>query len=142
MWKEIVTEEDGSRWISKSRQKTGIPFNVKLLDIPLQIIEKYRGLANENFVFPVPNLVSINLILKKISRLCGIEKTLTFHISRHTFATQICLSQGVSIESVSRMMGHKSIKTTQIYAKVTRTKINEDMTRLEKRIEGKYKLAV
>jgi integrase len=138
MWKEIVTEEDGSRWISKSRQKTGIPFNVKLLDIPLQIIEKYRGLANENFVFPVPNLVSINLILKKIARFCEIEKTLTFHISRHTFATQICLSQGVSIESVSRMLGHTDIATTQRYAHVNNEKLGNDMKLLSSKLADRF----
>jgi len=63
------------------------------------------------------------------------------HVARHTFSTTVCLSQGISIETLSRMLGHSSISTTQIYAEVTRIKINEDMTNLEKRIEGKYKLA-
>ena len=78
---------------------------------------------------------------KRIAKAAKVDKCLTFHMGRHTFATTVCLSQGVPIETVSRMLGHASIKTTQIYAEITRTKINEDMTNLEKRIEGKYKLA-
>jgi site-specific recombinase XerD len=83
----------------------------------------------------------MNAALKEIAKFCKIEKTLTFHCSRHSYATTVCLTNGVPIESLSQMLGHTSIKTTQIYAQVTRTKINEDMTNLEKRIEGQYKLA-
>jgi integrase len=137
-WKEIVSEEDGSRWISKTRQKTGITFNVKLLDIPMQIIEKYRDLASENFVFAVPNLITINLTLKKIARLCGIDKTLSFHMSRHTFATQVCLSQGVPIESVSRMLGHTDIATTQRYAHVNNEKLGNDMKLLSAKLADRF----
>jgi integrase len=139
-WKEIVTEEDGSLWISKTRRKTGILFNVKLLDIPLQIMEKYRGLAKGNLVFRVPVLEHINRTLKEIAPLCKIDKTMTFHVARHTFASQICLSQGVPIESVSRMLGHRSITTTQRYARVNRDKIGNDMKQLSLRISGKFSL--
>jgi integrase len=137
-WKEIITEEDGSLWISKSRQKTGIPFNVKLLDISIQIMEKYRGLAKESFVFDVPYLQKINTALKEIAGLCAIKRNLTFHLSRHTFASQICLSQGVPIESVSRMLGHKDIRTTQRYARVNQEKIGNDMKLLSIRLESKF----
>jgi integrase len=136
--KEIITEEDGSLWISKSRQKTGIPFNVKLLDIPAQIIEKYKEFSKNNLVFDIPYLQKVNTLLKEVAKLCGIKRTLTFHISRHTFATQVCLSQGVPIESVSRMLGHTDIATTQRYAHVNREKIGNDMKLLAARLESKF----
>ena len=138
MWKEIITEEDGSLWISKSRQKTGVPFNVKLLNAAIQIIEKYKGLASENYVFIVPHLRKMNPALKEVAGLCKIDKTLSFHISRHTFATEVCLSQGVPIESVSRMLGHTDIATTQHYAHVNREKIGNDMKSLAARLETKF----
>jgi integrase len=137
-WKHVITEEDGSQWISASRQKTDIPFNVKLLDIPIRIIEKYRIYSKEGFVFDVFYAVKINKLLKEIAVLCKIDKTLTFHVSRHTFATQVCLSQGVPIESVSRMLGHTDIATTQRYAHVNTEKIGNDMNMLSERISGKY----
>ncbi|KAA6331310.1 Tyrosine recombinase XerD, partial [termite gut metagenome] len=103
--------------------------------------ERYRGLATGGNVFPPMSLGQVNVGLKKVAKKCGINRTLTFHMSRHTFATTVCLSQGVPIETLSQMLGHQDITTTQIYAKVTRTKINEDMTNLAKQIEGKYELA-
>ncbi|MDR2690792.1 MAG: site-specific integrase [Dysgonamonadaceae bacterium] len=141
-WKELITEEDGSWWITKSRQKTGIPFNVKLLDIPVQIIEKYRNFSFGEPVFNMFCQVKTNKLLKEIAILCGINKTLTFHMSRHTFATQICLSQGVPIESVSRMLGHTDIATTQRYAHVNRDKIGNDMKLLSARIADKYAFVI
>jgi integrase len=129
-------------WISKSRQKTGIPFNVKLMDIPVQIIEKYRGFASVDCVFRLTSLTNINLTLKKMAKLCGIDKTLSFHASRHTFASQVCLSQGVPIESVSQMLGHTDIATTQRYAQVNNEKIGNDMNLLSARIAGKYAFAI
>ena len=138
MWKDIVTEEGGSLWISMSRQKTGIPFHVKLLDIPIKILEKYRGLAKDNLVFPVLGQGRINYALKIIARHCRIDKAISFHQSRHTFASQLCLSQGVPIESVSRMMGHRNIQTTQRYARVNNEKIGNDMKALSKRIANKF----
>jgi len=141
-WKEIIVEEDRSHWISKSRQKTGIPFNVKLLNIPVQIMERYRGLAKENFVFDVPYLQKINTALKEVAKLCKIDRVLSFHLSRHTFASQVCLSQGVPIESVSRMLGHTDIATTQRYAHVNMEKIGNDMKLLSTRIADKYSFAI
>ena len=140
--KEIIVEEDGSLWISKSRQKTGIPFNVKLLSIPVKIIERYRGLANENFVFHIPYLQKINAALKEVAKLCKIDRELSFHCARHTFATQVCLSQGVPIESVSRMLGHADIATTQRYANVNMDKIGNDMKQLSARIADKFSFAI
>jgi len=138
--KEIITEEDGSLWIAKSRQKTGVPFNVRLLDIPVRIIEKYRAYSTDNLVFKVFCQVKTNKLLKEIAKATGIDKTLTFHVARHTFATQICLSQGVPIESVSRMLGHTDIATTQRYAHVNTDKIANDMKLLSARIADKYSI--
>ncbi len=137
-WKEIITETDGSLWISKSRKKTGISFNVKLLAVAVQIMEKYRGLATENLVFDVPLGQKVNNSLKEIAKLCQIDKELTFHQSRHTFASQVCLSQGVPIVSVSQMLGHSDIATTQRYAQLNTEKIGSDMKRLSARLSGKF----
>ena len=140
--KEIITEDDGSLWISKSRQKTGTAFNVKLLEIPLQLIEKYKGLATDNLVFDVPYLQKVNTALKKIAKLCKVEKVLSFHISRHTFATEVCLSQGVPIESVKRMLGHTDIATTEGYAHVNREKISSDMKQVAVRLSDKFNFVI
>ena len=115
-WKDIITEDDGSLWISANRQKSHTEFNVKLLNIPIQIMEYYKGLASDGKVFPHMSLGQVNVGLKRIARNCGINRALSFHQARYTFASQICLSQGVPIESVSRMLGHKHIQTTQRYA--------------------------
>jgi integrase len=135
-WRDIVTEEDGSLWISSDRQKTGTVFNVKLLPVAVQIMERYKGLAPDNNVFPAMSLGQVNVGLKRVAKKCGINRALTFHMSRHTFATQICLSQGVPIESVSRMLGHRHIATTQRYARVSNEKIILDMKRLSVSIEN------
>lgn len=137
-WKDIITEEDGSLWISMSRQKTGVPFSVKLLNAPIRIMEKYRGLAKDSRIFPVLGQGRINCMLKIIAKHCNITKNLTFHQSRHCFASQLCLSQGVPIESVSRMMGHRDIQTTQRYAHVNNEKIGNDMKQLAERLSGKF----
>lgn len=137
-WKDIVTEEDGSLWISMSRQKTDAPFNVKLLDIPIQIMEKYKGLAKDNHVFSLLSIGRINYALKIIAKHCDITTNVSFHVARHCFASQLCLSQGVPIESVSRMMGHSNIQTTQRYARVNNEKIGNDMKQLSKRLSGKF----
>lgn len=137
----IKKMDDGSKWIVINRKKTGTPSYIPLLDIPMRIIEKYRGTGKNGKLFNLMNSPEVNLYLKKIAKAAGIEKRLTYHMSRFTFATTVCLTQGVPIESLSQMMGHTNIKTTQIYAEVTKTKINEDMTNLAERIEGKYELA-
>ena len=137
----IKEMDDGSKWIVINRKKTGTPSYIPLLDIPMRIIEKYRGTGKNGKLFNLMNSPEVNLYLKKIAKAAGIEKRLTYHMSRFTFATTVCLTQGVPIESLSQMMGHTNIKTTQIYAEVTKTKINEDMTNLAERIEGKYELA-
>lgn len=136
--------EDGSLWIILDRQKTGTTSYIPLLDIPKQILERYSNsdfTGTDGKVFKLQTHVNMNWQLKRIAKAAGIDKRLTFHMSRFSFATTVCLTQGVPIESLSQMMGHLSIKTTQIYAEVTKTKIDEDMTNLAKTIEGKYDLS-
>lgn len=140
---DIGKREDGSLWIILNRQKTGISSYIPLLEFPKNIIDKYMGTkfsGDNGKVFKMRSSASVNGHLKELAKLAGIDRQLNYHQSRHSFGTEICLSQGVPIETLSKMMGHKSIKTTQIYAEVTRTKINEDMTSLAERIEGKYEL--
>jgi integrase len=138
VWKNVITEEDNSRWISTERQKSKTVFNVKLLNIPIQIMERYKGLSHDGRVFPPMSLGQVNVGLKRVARKCNIDRPLSFHMGRHTFATQICLSQGVPIESVSRMMGHTNIATTQRYARVSNEKIILDMKRLSMKITDKF----
>jgi site-specific recombinase XerD len=143
-YKNIQVNEDGSRWIVINRRKTGAASYIPLLDIPSQIIDKYRDskfAGMDGKVFKIRTKENLNIQLKTIAKAAGIDRRVTWHQSRHSFGTTVCLTNGIPIETLSQMMGHKSVKTTQIYAKVTRTKLNEDMAKLEKRIAGKYELA-
>ncbi len=132
--------KNGSLWIRINRQKTGVRCDIPLLDISLQIIEKYKPERKGDKLFNMVTLPRVAVNLNKVAKLCGIEKRITYHQSRHNFATLITLSKGVPLETVSQMMGHKCFRTTQIYAKLTRQKINEDMKKLSDRIGQKYKL--
>src|SRR5699024_8475458 len=122
-----IVEVNGEKWILSKRHKTKVPFQVKLLDIPLQIIERYRPKQENNLVFPNLNYWSVCKPLKKMIKECGINKSISFHCSRHGFAT-LALSKGMPIESVSRVFGHTNIVTTQIYAKITTQKLDNDLT--------------
>ena len=126
----IQTFFDDSEWIVINRQKTGVRATIKLLDYPKSIMEKYRELCADGRIFPVPCYSDCRGILLRIAKRCGITKHLTWHMSRHTMATEICLTNGVPIETVSSILGHKNIKTTQIYAKITKEKLNKDMDKL------------
>ncbi len=133
-YKNIVEMGDRT-WIVKSREKTKVASNVPLLEIPLQIIEKYRGKAKDNHVFPVMTNQRMNSYLKEIADVCGVDKNLTFHLARHTFGT-LMVSLGVPFDSVSKMMGHTNMKTTMIYARITNKKIGEDMDKIADRLKG------
>lgn len=122
----IRTSFDGNLWIMGKREKTDVSFSIPLLEIPQTILDKYKGTLPDGRILPVPSNQKMNAYLKEIGALCGIEKELSFHLARHTFAT-LTLSKGVSIESVSKMLGHTNIRTTQIYAKITDSKISHDM---------------
>lgn len=137
----LVKAEDGVWWIHSKRQKTGTDFHVPLLELPLQIIEKYRGLNKNGKMFVMLSCSKTNGNLKKITKICGIERNITFHMARHSYASLITLSQGVPLETVSRMLGHRDLRATRIYAEVSNDKINTDMRKLEKRIENRYHLA-
>jgi integrase len=132
----IVTAPDGSRWIEMKRKKTGTDFRVRLMDIPLRIIEKYRPKRTSKHIFDTYTRGYMYKLVKELGELCGIEG-LHYHQSRHNFGTHITLSMGVPLESVSRMMGHTRRSTTEIYAKVTDEKVNRDMKRLRERTTGK-----
>lgn len=128
---------DGNTWLSTSRQKTGTKENVPLLPIPLEIIEKYRDhpyCLRYDKLLPVNSNQRYNGYLKEIAEICGIKKKITTHIARHTFATTVTLANGVPIETVSAMLGHKDIRTTQIYAKVLEQKVSQDMELLKNKL--------
>jgi len=135
----LQTFFDGNLWIITRRRKTNTDSNIRLLDVPKRIIEKYKGLTRDNRVFPVPSNSCCNTILKKIGVQCGIKTRLTYHVSRHSAATTILLSHGVPIETVSRILGHTNIKTTQIYARITNQKISRDMETLSQKLEDMEK---
>ncbi len=111
----IKTAFDGKQWIMTHRHKTKTNVNVPLLSVALDLIEKYKGATKDGRLFPVLSNQKMNAFLKEIATVCGIDKNITFHMARHTFATTVTLSQGVPIESVSKMLGHTNIATTQIY---------------------------
>jgi len=123
----IRTSFDGNLWIMTKRQKTDVNSNIPLLEVPKMILAKYKGKLPEGKILPITSNQKMNAYLKEIGDLCEIKKNLTFHLARHTFATTITLSQGVPIETVSKMLGHTNIKTTQIYARITDNKIGHDM---------------
>ena len=120
---------DGCWWVIVRRHKTHVESNVRLLDVPLRLVEKYRGRTGDGRVFPVPSDNCCNENLKRLAARCGIRTHVTFHVGRHTFAT-MSLNRGMPVETLSRILGHTNIRTTQIYAKITNRKISEDMARL------------
>ena len=121
---------DGEKWIFTHRQKTESASKIPILPVTQMIINKYENhpqCNNEDKLLPILSNQKMNAYLKEISSICEIEKELTFHIARHTFATTVTLTNGVPIESVSKMLGHKNLRTTQHYAKVLDRKVSEDM---------------
>lgn len=139
----ISEDSNGNLWIVKAREKTNNLCNIPLLSIPKQILEKYKDnpyCLDKGVMLPVPCNQLTNSYLKEIADLCGIRKNLTTHTARHSFATLICLSNGVPIETISKMMGHYSIRTTQIYAEITNHKVSRDLETLSENTKGKYAL--
>ncbi|MEI8087492.1 MAG: site-specific integrase [Paludibacter sp.] len=127
---------DSERWIFINRTKTDTRSNIPLLPISAAIIEKYRNhpqAVNQERLLPILSNQKMNSYLKEIADLCGIHKELTFHIARHTFATTVTLTNGVPIESVSKMLGHKNLHTTQHYAKILDMKVSDDMKVLKEK---------
>jgi len=122
----IQKGNDGKRWIFTNRQKTKTRSVIPLLPTAVKIMERYatnKVCVNKENLLPVPSNQKMNEYLKEIADLCGIEKKLTSHIARHTFATTVTLLNGVPIESVSKLLGHTNIRTTQHYAKILDIKV-------------------
>lgn len=122
--KDIIQKEDGSQWIRIRRKKTDVASYIRLLDIPLRIIEKYKPERRSDKIFNVYCRGYLIKLTKEVGKQYGFY--MTFHKARHNFGTHITLSLGIPIETVSRMMGHTSITTTQIYAEVKSRKVDED----------------
>ena len=131
---------DGSLWLTLHRQKTKVPVNVKLLPIALEILDKYKNsiASRGGKLLPVLSNQKCNEYLKEMAAVCGINKDITFHSARHTFATTVTLENGVPIESVSKMLGHTNVKTTQLYARITDTKVSNDMDVLQENLQGVF----
>ncbi|MCK6608086.1 MAG: site-specific integrase [Flavobacterium sp.] len=128
---------DGEKWIFKNRQKTETKSKIPILPIAEEIIEKYSNhpkCLHENSILPILTNQKMNAYLKEIGDLCDIPKEITFHMARHTFATSVTLTNGVPIETVSKMLGHKNLHTTQHYAKVLDRKVSEDMSLLKNKL--------
>ena len=132
--KNLVVDDDGSLWIETHRIKTGTPSKVKLLDVPLSILKKYELRRDSNFLLPVMSNAKYNLYLKEIASICGIEKRVTSHLARHTFATTVTYANGVSIESISKMLGHTKLSTTQIYARIVDKTVSNEMDKLAEKL--------
>ena len=138
---EITKGVDGGLWIFTNRQKTDARSAIPLLPMATQLIKKYSNhplCISKDIPLPVPSNQKMNGYLKEIAEICGIEKTLTSHIARHTFATTVTLSNGVPIETVSKMLGHSSIKQTEHYAKILDLKVSSDMLLLKQKLEHRY----
>ena len=138
---DIHTDDRGDMWIIDNRAKTGTQFRVKLLPVAKELVERYRRLKlPDNKVFPVKDCDSMDMSLRHVARHAGLSFNPTMHVARHTFATTVTLSQGVPLEAVSKMLGHKHITTTQIYAKITNDKIGRDMDALSEKIADKFRM--
>jgi site-specific recombinase XerD len=142
---EIKKGYGDSSWILKKRHKTNIASHIPLLPIAEAIVDRYQDdprCTGTGRVFPILSNQKMNAYLQELADLCGIEKHLTFHIARHTFATTITLGNGVPIETVSKMLGHTDIRTTQIYAQILDNKVGDDMAVLEAKLGQETALAM
>lgn len=137
--KHIVRGIDGEYWIFSKRTKSGQLLKIPLLDKAIVILDRYKDPEGtpERLLLPVYCNQKVNEYLKEIRAVSGINKKLTFHSSRHTFATTITLANGVPIETVSKLLGHTKLSTTQVYARVLEKKVSEDMTSLRRKLSGR-----
>lgn len=142
-YSELLTQHDGWR-IRTKRQKTGGMTNVPLLQKPVQILLKYSDfefLQDDDPVLPMLSNQKMNAYLKELADLCGITKPLSFHTARHTFATTVTMMNGVPMESVSKMLGHKNLKSTQHYARIVNQKVGQDMAALAQKLNASKKFS-
>jgi integrase len=136
----ITTGVDGEKWIWTNRQKTDSATRVPLLPHAQEILDWYQNnpeCLNKGRLLPVLSNQKMNSYLKEIADACGITKKMTFHTARHTFATTVTLTNGVPIETVSKMLGHRNLKTTQHYAKILDLKVSEDMAALRNKLASR-----
>lgn len=137
---EVIDGFDGRKWISIKRQKTDTPSKIPLLPAALEIFGRYSEhihCINHDRLLPVLTNQRMSSYLKEIADVCGIDRNITFHLARHTFATTVTLSNNVPIETVSKMLGHKDLRTTQHYAKIVDKKISNDMEALRLKLQSK-----
>lgn len=137
---QVIKGIDSENWIITQRTKTKTPVKVTLLPKASKIIDRYQDHPKciaEGTLLPCLSNQKLNGYLKEMADICDIRKNLTFHLARHTFATTVTLSNGVPIESVSKMLGHSRITTTQVYAKVIERKLSEDMFALRQKLAEK-----
>ena len=139
---DLVKDEAGTLWIKTSRKKTKVEYEVPLLDIPIHILSKYRDVEPNGKLLPMYSNSDMNKYLKTIAAKCGINRRIVFHAARHTYATEITLSHGVPLETVSKMLGHTRVDTTRIYAKVTDDKIEADTRKLDSKISERFTIAI
>ena len=135
---EVATGVDGQKWVFTQRKKTETSSRIPLLKPASKILQKHENnplCINKDVLLPMPSNQKMNAYLKEIADLCGISKKMTFHTARHTFATTITLSNGVPIETVGKMLGHRNLKTTQHYAKILDRKVSDDMKALRNKLE-------
>jgi len=136
---EVEGNDEIGYWIRTRRQKTDARANIPLLAIPMDIINNYCRLdlmMPEDLLLPILSNQKVNAYLKELADLCGIHKELTFHVARHTFATTVTMTHGVPMESVSKMLGHKNMRSTQHYARIVDQKVGEDMKLLAAKLKG------
>jgi len=135
---KFIRDQNGTYWISSYQRKTDEPIEIPVLDAALEIADRYKVLRESTgYVLPRLSNQKVNAFLKEIARLAGINKNLTHHVARHSFATTVMLEQGVDIMTVSRMLSHSSLKSTQVYAKITRNHLTNVMMQLNKSLEKK-----
>lgn len=128
---------DNNYWIYTRREKTDELVKIPILPKAWEILQKYRNNPYSDKLLPLFSNQKINVYLKEIGSGCGIRKNITFHVARHTFATTVMLTNGVPIETVSKLLGHTKLSTTQIYARVVESKISEDIGNLLERFKAK-----
>ena len=140
---DIHTDDNGERWIIDKRQKTGTQFRVKLLPAAEMLYKRYKDTyRTSEKVFPLKGTYkTLNMSLRHVARHAGLSFNPTIHMARHTFATTVTLTQGVPLETVCKMLGHKRITTTQIYARITNDKIGRDMAALSEKLNGIFRVA-
>jgi len=125
----LFTDEEGSLWLKYRRKKTDYRARVKLLPEAIVLLEKYRD-ESKDTLFPLQSAEMVKANMKGLRVMAGIKEPVTYHAGRHSFTSLITLEEGVPIETISRMLGHSNIQTTQIYARVTRKKLFDDMDKL------------